>query len=58
MKPKDAKYVIDCIENEGFDYAFVSYSEFKEVKDEEFHKLREAFLDAREALAEFLGVEA
>jgi hypothetical protein len=58
MKPKDAKYVIDCVDNEGFDYTFVSYSEFKEIKDEEFHKLREAFLDARQELAEFLGVEA
>jgi len=54
---KGIKYVLDCIENEGFDYAFHGYSNFDEVKNEEFHKLREAYLAARKALAEFLGIE-
>lgn len=52
------QYVRDCVENEAFDYAFVDYSHFEEVKDEEFHRLRQAYLEARKALAAYLGVEA
>lgn len=57
MKPKDAAYVFNTIESEGFDYAFVHYSDFEEVKDEEFHRLREAFLNARQTLKDYLGCE-
>jgi hypothetical protein len=55
--PKGWKYVLDTIENEGFDYAFTGYSNFEEITDEEFHKLRKAFLAARKALADYLGVD-
>lgn len=58
MTKKEQRRVNDCIENEGFDYAFTSYSHFEEVKDPEFHRLREAFLQARKALAEYVGSEA
>lgn len=51
------QYVRDCIECEGFDYAFVDYSHFQEVKDVEFHRLRQAYLDARKALAAHVGAE-
>lgn len=51
------KTVIDAVENEGFDYAFVHYSDFKEVKSKEFHELREKFLEARKALADFIGFD-
>lgn len=57
MTPKEYKYVLDCIEHEGFDYAFTSYSHFDEIKDEVFHRLRNAYLDAREALSEYVGAE-
>lgn len=50
-------YVLDCIEHEGFDYAFTCYSHFEQVKDEKFHDLRNKFLNARDELAEYLGVE-
>lgn len=46
-----------CIENEGFDYCFVHYSEFSEIKDKKFHKLRLKYLDARGDLAEYIGIE-
>jgi len=39
MKEKDKEYVITKIENEGFNYCFMNYSSFEEIKDEEFHKL-------------------
>lgn len=49
--------VIDAIENEGFEYAFVNYSSFETVKDEKFHELRENYLEARKELADYLGVD-
>lgn len=55
MKASDLEYVRDTIENEGFDYAFVDYSSFTEIKDEEFHKLRKAYVEAAEALREYVG---
>lgn len=54
---KGFAYVIDTIEAEGFDYAFTGYSNFEEVQSEEFHKLRKEFLEARQRLADFLGVD-
>lgn len=48
--------VCACVENEGFDYAFRHYSDFREVKDEEFHKLRKAYVDAAQALEDYLGL--
>ena len=57
MKGKEFTYVLDTIENEGFEYAFVDYSGFEQIEDEEFHKLREAYLDAREILADYIGYQ-
>jgi hypothetical protein len=57
MKQKDLEYVQTVVECEGFDYAFNSYSSFSEIKDVEFHRLREAFLAARQELADFVGLD-
>lgn len=51
---RDLQYVRDCIEHESFDYAFTGYSDFKEVKDPEFHRLREAYLTAQEELQDYI----
>ena len=32
------------MDEEGFDYCFESYSNWDEIKDEEFHRLRLGFL--------------
>lgn len=45
------------IENEGFDYAFRHYSDFKEVKDKKFHELREAYVEAAQSLSDYLRLE-
>ena len=42
------------VDLEGFDYAFRDYSSFEEVKDAEFHKLREAYISAADALEAYL----
>ncbi len=57
MKPKDLDYIRDTVANEGFHYAFTGYSHFEEVKDEEFHRLRKAYLEAGEKLAKYLNID-
>jgi hypothetical protein len=57
MKPKGLDYIRETVNQEGFDYAFTGYSNFEEIKDKEFHRLREAYLKARKELAEYIGVE-
>lgn len=63
MKTKDLDYIRDIIEVEGgAEYAFIHYSNFEEtnfeeIKDEEFHKLRVAFVDAYADLMEYLNLD-
>jgi hypothetical protein len=46
--------VVETIEMEGFGYAFYEYSNYELITDEEFHIRREAILDARKAMCEYL----
>ena len=39
---------------EGFDYCFESYSNWDEIKDEEFHRLRKEFLRTMEELRNYI----
>lgn len=39
---------------EGFHYCFEHYSSFEEVKDEEFHRLRLAYLEAASRLESYV----
>jgi hypothetical protein len=39
---------------EGFHYCFKQYSSFDEVKDEEFHQLRRAYLEAASRLESYV----
>jgi hypothetical protein len=39
---------------EGIDYCFEHYSSFKEIKDEEFHKLRMELLDSMKKIREYV----
>lgn len=57
MKPRDAIHIAGTVEKEGFESAFVDYSDFKDIQDEEFHQKRKAYLDSRKALVEYLGLE-
>jgi len=42
------------IRNEGIDYTFEHYSQFEEIKDEEFHKLRLEFLESIKKIREYV----
>lgn len=57
MKNKEKKYIESVIENEGFDYAFMHYSDFDEISDEKFHELRKAYLAASAKLHEYVGIK-
>jgi hypothetical protein len=47
MKTEDKKMVVEAIDGEGFDYAMIYYSDWKEVKDENFHTLRKQYINAK-----------
>lgn len=53
-KENPLSYVAYKMDAEGFDYCFRHYSYFKEVKDAEFHKLREAYIQAADALEQYV----
>lgn len=55
MDTHQKQAVLDIVDNEGFDYAFVHYTDFNDVENERFHELRKNFLKAREELAKFIG---
>ena len=40
--------------NEGIDYCFEKYSSFDEIEDEEFHKLRNEFLDSMNKIRSYV----
>jgi hypothetical protein len=42
------------MDGEGFDYCFESYSDWDEIKDEEFHRLRLGFLQHMKELREYI----
>lgn len=42
------------MDEEGFDYCFESYSDWSEIKDEEFHRLRLGFLKSITDLREYI----
>jgi hypothetical protein len=38
------------MESEGLDYCFRHYSDFNEIKDEEFHRLKKIYIAAAEEI--------
>jgi sugar phosphate isomerase/epimerase len=57
MTPQQLDYVRSTISNEGFTYTFHGYSDFLDIKDEEFHKLRKEYIEAAKKLAQYLNIE-
>jgi len=55
MDKHQQQVVIDIVDNEGFDYAFVHYSNFDDIENEEFHVVRKEYLKAREKLVKIIG---
>lgn len=55
LTKEDKDRICSAIDNEGFSYAFIDYSSFPEIKDEEFHRLRKEFIKAQRALEKYVG---
>lgn len=57
MTPEEKEemgYVYRKMLNEGFHYCFKHYSSFKDIKDEEFHRLRTNYLQSANDLEEYI----
>jgi hypothetical protein len=57
MEKSDKDYVAAKVDSEGFDYAFIHYSNYEDIKDPKFHKLRLAYIKAVKELSEYLGLD-
>jgi hypothetical protein len=44
MTEDEKLYVSECVSEEGFAYCFEDYSDFKNINDPEFHRLRKKYL--------------
>ena len=55
LNEEDRVYIQSTIEKEGFDHAFVGYSDFSEIENPTFHVLRQAYLKAQSELEEFIN---
>ena len=54
MKPKDMEYIHFKILDEGLDYCLRYYSDFDDIEDEEFHRLRLAYISIAEAIEDYV----
>ena len=57
MKAQEAEnwtYLHAKMGDEGFHYCFKHYSDFEEIEDEEFHKLRKIYLEVAEQLEKYI----
>lgn len=55
MDNHQQRAVLAIVDNEGFEYAFVHYSDFGDIENEEFHEAKKEYLKAREKLAKIIG---
>lgn len=54
MKKCDLSEVKYRMEEEGLNYCFLDYSNFDEIEDPEFHKLRLAYIEAAKAIEKYV----
>ncbi len=57
-EPGTWNFVAYKMDYEGFDYCFRCYAAFEEMKDDEFHRLRQAYIDSAEALEKYVKAKA
>jgi hypothetical protein len=58
MTDQDLTHVQETVNEEGFDYTFLFHDEFAEIDDPMFHILRQKYIDASQALYEYLKMDA
>jgi len=57
MTDEDRQFLKDVIDQEGFDYTFLHFSSFKNIKDETLQNLIAKFKESARELALYIGVE-
>lgn len=55
MIKRQRQEIQGCIDCEGFDYTFRDYSNWSDIEDEEFHKLRVAYIKAADELDTYIN---
>lgn len=55
MTREERSQVRDAIISEGMDYALRYLSTYSHIEDEKFHQLLDAYIDAANAIEEYLG---
>lgn len=55
MTQEDKELLLAKIEHEDFDYCFDGYSSREDIEDEQFHKLRKAYLKAKKQLLDYIN---
>jgi len=55
---EDFAHLRSRMNQEGFHYCFKHYSSFSDIEDQEFHKLRKAYLAAAEKLEKYIQNKA
>jgi hypothetical protein len=58
MTEKEKIRVDEIVQSEGFEYTFLNYSSFRDIKDEKFHQLRQAYIAAKLQLEEYITPKA
>lgn len=48
------KFLHSKMRDEGFHYCFTHYSNFKEISDEEFHRLRLEYIKSADLLSKYV----
>jgi hypothetical protein len=51
---EDWMHLMSRMDQEGFDYCWRHYSNFKEIKDQKFHELRESYIKAANELEDYV----
>ena len=57
MTEEEKERVCYRVGDEGLDYTFRFYSNYEEIKDKEFHKLRQNYIKASTEMLVYLGIE-
>lgn len=57
MKAKDKKTICQAINNEGFDYALRHYSNWDEIKDDEFQQMLLEYLQLVERIEDYIDLK-
>jgi hypothetical protein len=58
LTKRERQSLRDVVDNEGFDYAFVNYSDFAEIEDAEFQQKRAAYVKAQQELGDMFEEDA